>query len=520
MAQTAKKSPGLNEGGPAVEMKSSSGQSTNPETDVMAAWALPGIGSTSTFTRCPGNTYKYQRTQYLIRPAELAASGFPSGYTIDAIGFLVASAGGTTQTGNFKVYLRNTNDVTYSLGSTWTTAGFTLVSDIASWTVPIAEGPYVVDFSGGSPFTYTGGGVYVAWEFSNPGTAGTGALVANCNTNLTNGLYGQRSAVSLPTTLAASSWRPATLFANNSLTDIFSVTNIYAQEKCPVPAGVPTNLSARVVNVSTSAETFNVTMTITDQGTSSVKYTNTQTVTALAGGAAAIVNFTPWSANIPENYDITVTIPAGPGENFMTNNTMAIPMNINFSLFGYCYTLNPSTGYGFGTGAGIFAGKFHMNGNGTVTGANLFVYNYPTNSGNSIYAVVLNSAGTIVAQSDPLVIAEDDLGTNKNFTFPTPPAFTDEGFFIGLAQVAGGASSWYPMGCMSESPYRANTFYTVPITGGTPSLLGTDYKFMIEAVVAPTIPTLTEWALIFLGVFLLGTGAFYIMRKRQTSLGV
>ena len=37
-------------------------------------WALPENGGTSANTRAPGNNYKYQRTEYLITPAEMAAS--------------------------------------------------------------------------------------------------------------------------------------------------------------------------------------------------------------------------------------------------------------------------------------------------------------------------------------------------------------------------------------------------------------------------------------------------------------
>ncbi|MEI7662070.1 MAG: IPTL-CTERM sorting domain-containing protein [Bacteroidota bacterium] len=443
-------------------------------------------------------------------------------YSIDAIGFLVLAAGTTSQTGNFKVYLKNTSDVTYTLGATWTTAGFTLVGDIASWTVPIASGAYMVNFSGGSSFTYAGGGVYVAWEFSNAGTTGTGAHVANCNTNLVNGLYGNRSATSLPTSLSASDFRPATQFANNAFNDVYRVANVYAQEKCPVPVGVPTGISARVGNASNSAATFNVTLTITDQATSAVRYTNTQAVTSLAAGGSEVVSFAPWTAAILENDLFTVSIPAGSGENFTLNNTMSIPVNVNNNLFGYCYSQDPATGYGSTyTGAGgIFASKFHMNGTGTVTGANLFIYNYAANAGNTVNAVVLNRSGVITGQSASLVIAPGDLGTNKNFTFPTPVSITDEDFYIGLAQPSGGAAQWYPMGCMTEAPYRANTFYSFGITGGTPSIQGVDYKFMIEAVVAPVnqaVPTLSEWALIIMGMLLFGTGVFYIARRRKTA---
>ncbi len=485
IAQKAVRCPLPSDGGVPAGTEVSTGQTVGNETDAMTVWALPGLGATSANTRCPGNTWNYQRTEYLIRPAEMAASGFPSGITVDAIGFLILTAGTTNQTGNFKVWLKNTTDVTYTLGATWTTAGFTLVSDIASWTVPITAGSYLVNFSGGSPFTYTGGGVYVAWEFSNPGTVGTGALVANCNTSLLSGLYGARSTSSLPTTLVVSDWRPATQFANNSLTDVLQVTNVYAMEKCPLPYGAPTPVTARVVNVSAAAETFTVTLTVTDQATSAVRYTNTQTVTALAGGAATVVSFAPWTPANQENDNVTVTVSAGTGETYLANNTKTIPVNINNNLFGYAFTPAPSTGYGYTyTGAGgIFANKFHMNGVGSISGANIFIYNYTANAGNTVYAVVLNSAGAIVAQSDNLVIATGDLGTNKEFTFATPPAFNNEDFFVGLAQPTGGTVQWYPIGCMSESPYRADAFYGFDITGGTPALFGADYKFLIEAVI-------------------------------------
>ena len=162
---------------------------TSPDKS-LGIWVLPALGATSANTRIPGNTHKYQRTAYLITPAEMAASGFPASSTIDAMGYIVHTAGATTQSGNLKVYLMNTNDINYTLGTSWNITGFTLAADISNWTVPINAGEYVIPFSGGSPFTYTGGGVYVAWEFSNPGTVGTTALIANCNTTISGALYG------------------------------------------------------------------------------------------------------------------------------------------------------------------------------------------------------------------------------------------------------------------------------------------------------------------------------------------
>ncbi len=456
----------------------------NPNLKVMSSWALPSDGSTSGNTRAPGNTFKYQRTEYLITAAEMAASGFPSGYTIDGIGFLISSAGGTSQTGTFTVYLKNTTDATYTLGSTWTTTGFTTVSNIASWTVPIAAGAYTVNFSGGSPFTYTGGGVYVAWEFSNTGTAGATALVANCNTSLTGGLMGYRG-TSSGTALTASNYRPATQFVNNTLIDIANITNIYTLEKVAVGYGTPTPISVRVLNASASPATFDVTLTVKDPGNTITRFTSTQTVTALAGNTSTILTFNGWTPTIIENVNITATTSVIPTETFLVNNTRTIQSSVNNQTLGYNYSTTNASGFGFTyPGTGLFASKFHMNGTGNVNGANLLISTDAASTGDTIYAVVLNSSGVIAAQSSNYIITSGDLGTNKSFTFSPSPSFINEDFYIGFAQTKG-VAQWYPVGTIDETPQRAATFYTAAITGGTLTELPVSFnlKYGIEAIV-------------------------------------
>ncbi|MFZ4707868.1 MAG: LamG-like jellyroll fold domain-containing protein, partial [Bacteroidales bacterium] len=176
-------------------------------------WVLADQDGTSANTRIPGNTYKYQRTEYLIKASEMSDAGFLNASLIQKILWKIGAAGATSQTGTLKIWLKNTLDNTYNLGLNWTTSDFVLVSNNASWTVPIDTGIYTIAFTNGSSFTYTGGGVYVAWEFSNSGSAGTTAIIAKCNfLGLLNGVYGNRSNTSLPTALSASNWRPATAF--------------------------------------------------------------------------------------------------------------------------------------------------------------------------------------------------------------------------------------------------------------------------------------------------------------------
>ncbi len=450
----------------------------------LTAWALPSDGSTSGNTRAPGNTYKYQRTEYLITAAEMAASGFPSGNTIDGIGFLIATAGATAQTGAFTVYLKNTTDVTYTLGATWTTAGFTTVSSIPSWTVPIAVGSYVVPFSGGSTFTYTGGGVYVAWEFANTGTAGTTALIASCNTALTGGLYGYRGTTS-STTLTVSNYRPATQFVNNSIVDIAAITNIYTLEKVAVGYGTPTPINVRVANNSASAATFNVTLTVKDPTNTITRFTSTQAVTALAANSSSILTFTGWTPTILENCNISATTSTIPTETWVTNNTKTIQSAVNNTTLGYSFTTTGSAGFGYTTpGTGLFLSKFTMSGTGSVTGANIVISTDAASAGDTVYAVVLNSAGTIMAQSANYIILAGDLGLNKSFTFSPAPSFSSEVYYVGMAQTKG-VGQWYPLGTFNEIPQRAATFYTAAITGGTLTELPITFnmKYGIEAVV-------------------------------------
>ncbi len=466
---------------------------SNPGTDAMTTWVLPSVGSTSGNSRIPRNAgVRYEREEFLVLPSEMAAAGYPSGYSIDAIGFLIATAGVGTQTGILNIYLMNTTDVTYTLGSTWTTTGFTQVSADPAFTVPINAGAYSIPFVNGTTFNYTGGGVYVAWEFANAaGALGTTALVAYCNTNQATLCYGYQSATAQGTALAVTAFRPATTFTNNSLTDIAAITNIYATERVPTPFGTPSNVGVRVSNISASALTCNVILTIKDVATSTVRYTATLPVTALAGGTATTINFPAWTPTLLEDVTINAVTSAIAGETFTANNTLTITTNVNNNVFSYNYNVAGAGGYGYTyPGTGIFAAKYHMNGTGLVKGANVSLYNYAANVGNTVAAVLMDATGTILSQTPDHTIVAGDLGTNYSFTFPTAQTLTNADFFVGVTQSAG-TVQWYPLGSYTESPGRGNTFYNFLITGGTPSVSTADLKYGVEAVLVapPTVVT-------------------------------
>lgn len=177
--------------------------------------ALDNSNATSGNSRAPQGTQRYARTIYIITATEMASSGLVTGNTLNALGFNYLTAQNVATTGNFKVYLQNTADVTNTKSTSWATAisGMTLASN-STFTIPAAIGQANHVFAGGSSFTYTGGSIYVAFEYANAtGAIATTANVAACNNTLVDGLKSAQSTSALPTTIGVSNFRPQTFLA-------------------------------------------------------------------------------------------------------------------------------------------------------------------------------------------------------------------------------------------------------------------------------------------------------------------
>ncbi|MBL0340936.1 MAG: hypothetical protein IPP71_08415 [Bacteroidetes bacterium] len=126
---------------------------------------LPNDNSTSGNGRAPSVRYSHIRAVYLITPAEMAASGFAPATQVGGIGWTYQAAG-AAGTAGLNVYLENTADVTNLKSTTWATTISTMtLAHSGSTTLGATTTPNVT-FSGGSPFTYTGGGVYVAYDWN------------------------------------------------------------------------------------------------------------------------------------------------------------------------------------------------------------------------------------------------------------------------------------------------------------------------------------------------------------------
>jgi hypothetical protein len=173
--------------------------------------------STSGNGRAPQGSRNVTRSVWLLTAAEMTAAGYATGDLISGLGFTYQTAQDIPTTGTFVVYLQNTADATNLKSTTWNTAitGMTTASN-GSATIPNSIGEFNYVFNGGTSFTYTGGALYVAFDYQNLGTLSTTGNVAYCNTSLTSGLKGALSAVGSttpPATVAASNFRPETRLA-------------------------------------------------------------------------------------------------------------------------------------------------------------------------------------------------------------------------------------------------------------------------------------------------------------------
>ncbi|HNP33173.1 MAG TPA: T9SS type A sorting domain-containing protein [Flavobacterium sp.] len=267
--------------------------------------ALTQNGGTSQNGRAPQGARPAGRSVWLITPTEMAASGMPAGHVV-SLGFLYSVAHNAGITGTITIYLQNTTNTTNTKSTTWATAitGMTMVSTGAV-TLPSTTGTFDIPFVGGTWFDYTGGGLYVAFDyqnFSNP--VATTASTALCNTDLTGGIIGAMAAAGAttpPTTLTASAFRPH--------------TRLGIQVSC----ARPTNLSANNATFSTADLSFTNTGGTTDLEYGAYGYTQ--------GSGTTLTNVTsPYTLNglSPSSvYDFYVKSNCGAGNSSIWNGPYA-----------------------------------------------------------------------------------------------------------------------------------------------------------------------------------------------------
>lgn len=395
-----------------------------------------------------------------------------NGDSIQRIGWSILTAGSSV-TGTMKIYLVNTSDATFTRSSTWATllttpTAMSLVYN-GTMTIPAAATTYSVVLP--TPFKYTGGGLYVAYEWT-PSTAGT-AAVYNCNTNITNGQWNANNSTSLPTTLAASNFRAQILVGIKPAKLDAKINEIYTLGKMPIPYTAPHIVSTNLSNIGIDTLIhYPVILKITGANT----FVDTFWMDTLKPGVTRQVSFTGFNPTVLGNNLVTVSVPADSNN---SNNSKTFNQVVTATTYTYAEPTLPAIGgVGFTGATGDFVAKFPYSGAANAinqVGVNFFGGGISLAVGIWSRNATTGQPGTLLWQSSTFTSV-----TGLN-TIPVSPAVTiTDTFFVGVIQLSTTNANF---AFQNENPIRSQTFYYRSPTGTgiwTDFAPANSFRFMIE----------------------------------------
>lgn len=453
------------------------------------------LDNSTTQVRAPNglSTYAYLRACALVLQSEL--SNIAPNTMLTHFGFTLQTGVATNAcTGNFTVYLQNTTDNTYQKGTNWPTIITGMTTVYANvMTVPLAGTTTSVLITLSTPFNYTGGGLYVAYDWYSAGPYGTGAGATYLAESLalTPGCASANAGTGgpAPTTLGTTAFRPSFLFGfQNPYNNDVSVVGIGAPGRVTTLFNTTHTINAVVRNTS-SVTINNITVNLDITGANPL--TTSQNISSLAPGNATVVPFTANPMNLGAN---TISVSVGADQN-NSNNTSVYSQTVvcdewatNPAVTGYTYQA-----VGFGAGSGILMTPFYNPVNSALTGIRGGISTNAASVGNQLYGVLLSSTGVTLATTSPITITAPMLGTLVNFTFANQQNLApNTNYYIGIAQTAN-AVAYYPAGTYSTTYLPDNLYYSTGLAGGTPAVITQNFGyFAIEAIFSPTVPVLTQ----------------------------
>jgi len=475
----------------------------NTESQIVAA---PPFNGNSTLSRGPNGSVRYQITLAFYSQDELAAAGFQNGGTFTSLGFIYSSANTTAQSavnGNIKFYLLNSTDVsgaTYSTDWATATAPATVVYD-GPLTLPAVVPGQVIPFDVTltTPFTYTGGSIYLMYEWTNPTnpTISASATYQCNNTTTPAGLITRNatSNTSLPTTLGTTStFRPVIRwgYTGPPVPDA-EVLGLYAygftskdHSANPITALVRNNGSVNL--------TYTATLTVKDSATGTIKFTDNTTFANvnMTGGEIDTLVFNNWTPTVDaaDSILISVAVTSGTDPN-LANNTLGTKQVVTANRVSHRQNAPTTLGVGTtATGGADIAVKMRSNGAKVVKNlSSLF-----TSTGQSVTFGIWTAnpdgtPGTRIWTSAPQTT------NNGVLTVSVPNIAVNGDFFVGATQTTG---TNFGMGYQPESPLRPNTFFFASPTGGAFGALNPPFRISIDATLdnPPPPPVLGPFSLV------------------------
>jgi len=254
------------------------------------------------------------------------------------------------------------------------------------------------------------------------------------------------------------------------------VDMVYTLGEIPILQGSPHVVSALIYNYGTATQN-NVSVSLGVSGANI--FNNSQTINSLQPGDEVEVFFTAFTPLVLGTNNVEVSIPND--ENNL-NNSFSYIQEVNSTVFSYTDTSNASPGIGYDTGEGLLFNRHYMNGSADVSQVAIRISSDTETAGNTIYAVVLDSDTNVVAQSANYIVLAADIDTWLSLDLTLSASFTDEEFYIGMAQTANTTTGYFPLGTQDEPFARENCFFGSALDGSGSVAYTNLGRFALKAV--------------------------------------
>jgi hypothetical protein len=451
--------------------------------------APPYDGSTTQLRAPNGNASQAgMRGCFIIPQVDMGGFNFTNSIINNFGFFLAQGTAAVPVTGAITIYVQNTSDATYLKGTNWPTA-ITSMTTIYSgaMTIPATNNNTLIMLPV-TQFTYTGGGLYVAYNWTSSGPFDANAATYFANSAMTSGTQGGATCdtptLPTPATMSVTNFRPCFLFtAANTLTNEIEVESVYSDGKIPYLVNATYSVVSEIRNNSNVTRT-NIPVGLGISGANT--FNSAQVIPSLAAGASTFLTFTGFN---PTNLGVN-SVSVGVGPDQVNNN--------NFSTWGQSVTCvvggaAPAAGtYTFalgigGTSTGIILNRLTSSVNTNLSGVRLAISSSTTTVGTPVYGVLLNSTGVQVATTNTIIVTSGMLGTFQNFVFPSlQPIAAGSTNYIGMALPTAGT---FPLGVLTTGAgyfIPNNLSVLANIGGGALTTLAANWHLGIEAVFSPT----------------------------------
>ena len=421
----------------------------------------------------PQTLYRFARCYFLIMATEMSASGFPSGEHITSIGYNYQYGTDISTTGYFKVYLENTSDITNNKSMNWNQAvsSMTLVNS-DSLKIQSASGTFDIPLNNSTAFTYTGGGIYVAFEYSNPyGPLSTYSNVCWTNRVLPAPILKSSQSDDSIRVIATgtSNLRPEMRFGCDK-TDIISTGIIYTMGMTGSnPCNDSVELKFKLNHLRNISDIITVNTKIKDIYTGFVRQEFTDIILSDTAESINISHKIPSADNT--GIDSILVYAYAAGEETTINNTSKyVQHNSVNSWSHYIPSSFPTGAVGLNVGTGDCVAKFFTGCSFTICAVELSFF-AESGWGNTPYKVLIHAAdgpdgkpGTLLHISPPRISPPGTTGVVKKpvYILNDPVIIPPGNYYVGYAQTA---ERNLRITYQIEYPIRENIFYSTTFTG-------------------------------------------------------